>query len=84
MFPETSWTTIRQASSNDRDALERFAERYRAPVLAFVRGRVGEDDAEDLCHDVFLRLAKSDALAGASPARGKFRSLLVAIAILLL
>jgi len=79
LFPETSWTTIRQAGANDRAALERFAERYRPPILAFLESRGGEADAEDLCQEVFLRLARGPALAGADPARGRFRSLLLAI-----
>jgi RNA polymerase sigma-70 factor (ECF subfamily) len=81
VFPETSWTTIRGAGDRDRAALERFAERYRGPVLEFIGKRgFGDSEAEDLCHEVFLRLVKGDTLAGADPSRGKFRSLLLAIA----
>ncbi len=79
LFPETSWTTIRAAGANDRDALERFAERYRAPVLAFLESRGLRSESEDLCQEVFLRLARGTALSGADPERGKFRSLLLAI-----
>jgi RNA polymerase sigma factor (sigma-70 family) len=81
LFPETSWTTIRSAGKRDEPALERFAERYREPVLAFIRGRgLRDPEADDVCQDVFLRLLKSEALAGADPSRGRFRSLLLAVA----
>jgi len=81
VFPETSWTTIRQAGSADERALERFASLYREPVLAFMRcRRIPEADAEDLCQEVFLRIIKSSTLAKVDPDRGKFRSLLLAIA----
>jgi len=81
VFPETSWTTIRSAGDHDRGALERFAERYREPVLAYIRSRgVKPSEADDLCHEVFLRLLKNETLADADPARGRFRSLLLAIA----
>jgi RNA polymerase sigma factor (sigma-70 family) len=82
LFPETSWTTIRSAGERDRPALERFAEKYREPVLVFLRSRgLPDAEAQDLCQEVFLRLLKSETLAGADPSRGRFRSLLLAIAI---
>jgi RNA polymerase sigma-70 factor (ECF subfamily) len=82
LFPETSWTTIRSAGKKDEPALERFAERYREPVLAFIRGRgLRDPEADDVCQDVFLRLMKSETLAGADPSRGRFRSLLLAVAV---
>jgi RNA polymerase sigma factor (sigma-70 family) len=81
LFPETSWTTIRSAGNRDEPALERFAARYREPVRAFIGSRgVRDFEADDLCHEVFLRLLKSETLAAADPARGRFRSLIFAIA----
>ena len=75
------WTVIREAGANDRLALERFAADYRGAVLGYVRSR-GHDAgrAEDLCHDVFVRLLSGNVLAKADAARGRFRSLLLCVA----
>lgn len=58
-------------------ALEDLAERYRAPILAFVR-RAGRrpEDAEDLTHDFFIFLVESKALGKADARRGRFRAFL--------
>jgi RNA polymerase sigma factor (sigma-70 family) len=81
VFPTTIWTTIRQAAASDRDALEGFAERYRAPVLSYVRSRgLSAEDAEDLCQDVFVRILRAGLLEKADAARGRFRGLLLTVA----
>lgn len=81
MFPTTIWTTIRQAGANDRDALERVAEGYRAPILRFIAGKGFErGEAEDLTQDVFVRLLAGGVLERADAARGRFRSLLLSVA----
>jgi DNA-directed RNA polymerase specialized sigma24 family protein len=81
VFPTTTWATIRGAAARDRDALERFAAAYRAPVLAFIKRKgFPEHDAEDLCQSVFLRICSSDVLATADPAKGRFRSLILSVA----
>lgn len=82
MFPTTIWTTIRQAGANDRDALEQVAQSYRAPILRFITGK-GFDpaEAEDLTQDVFVRLLASGVLERADAARGRFRSLLLSVAV---
>ena len=81
MFPTTVWTTIREAGDDDRQALERVAEGYRSPVLAFVRSRgIAAQDAEDLCQEVFVRLLGGRVLAKADAAKGRFRSLLLTVA----
>ncbi len=50
-------------------------------MLAFIRGRgLRDPEADDVCQDVFLRLLKGETLAGADPSRGRFRSLLLAVA----
>lgn len=80
MFPTTIWTTIVQAGARDGAALERFARRYRGPILSAIRGRGWSDsDAEDLCQDVFVRLLKGEVLARADAGRGRFRSLLLGV-----
>jgi RNA polymerase sigma factor (sigma-70 family) len=77
VFPTTRWTAIRQAAEQDPQALESFAERYRAPVLRFLRIKgFDEADAEDLCQDAFLRVLKGGVLRRADPDRGRFGSLL--------
>ncbi|MEM7165370.1 MAG: sigma-70 family RNA polymerase sigma factor [Planctomycetota bacterium] len=80
MFPTTIWTTILQAGNDDSAALERFARRYRAPILAAIRGRGWSDtDAEDICQDVFVRLLHGNVLARAEAAKGRFRGLLLGV-----
>ena len=80
MFPSTIWTTIRLAGEQEQDALEEFAQRYRAPILNYIqkRGFLG-NDAEDLCQDVFVRVLQGRVLAKADRERGRFRSLLLAV-----
>lgn len=80
MFPTTLWSTIREAAVREGDALERFAERYRPPILAFLRSRgFSPADADDICQDVFARLLAGEVLAKADPDRGRLRSLLLAV-----
>jgi len=80
VFPTTVWDLVRDAGARDPQALERFAEGYRAPVVAFLRRRgAPPDECEDLCHDVFVRLLKGDVLAKADPGRGSFRALLCTV-----
>ena len=81
MFETTIWTTIHKAGARDPAALEDFATRYRPAVLRFVRGRgFAESDAEDVCQDVFVRILTGDVLAKADASRGRFRSLVLAVA----
>ena len=80
MFQTTIWTTIRNAGQRDPAALERLATRYRPAILAFVRGKgFGPDDAEDLCQDVFVRMLAGGVLTRADSAKGRFRSLVLAV-----
>jgi RNA polymerase sigma factor (sigma-70 family) len=71
---------IREAGA-DPAARERFAADYRRPVLDFVRAHgIAAQDAEDLCHEVFVRLLRGEVLAKADAARGTLRSLLKTVA----
>jgi hypothetical protein len=82
VFPTTVWDLVREAGTREPEAMERFAEGYRAPVVAFLRGRgAPPQECEDLCHEVFVRLLRSDVLAKADPRRGHFRSLLATVAL---
>lgn len=78
-LPTTIWTAIRQAP-RDPAVLNQILERYRSPVLAFIRNHgFLAHDAEDVAQDVLLTLVRKDILAKADPTRGKFRSLLLAV-----
>ena len=80
MFPTTIWTNIDRAAADDPEALERFARRYRPAILAYIRRRgLDAAAAEDLCQEVFVRLLRGGVLAKASPDRGRFRSLILAV-----
>ncbi|MCA8959026.1 MAG: hypothetical protein KDC38_00875 [Planctomycetes bacterium] len=79
-FPTTLWTTIREAGARDPMALQRFVERYRSPVLEYlVRHGYSEHDAEDVCHDVLVRVIDQGVLSKADHDRGRFRSLLLRV-----
>lgn len=80
MFPTTVWTDIARAGARDQEALESFAQRYRAPVLEFIRRRgLSDAEAEDACQDAFLRVLKGDVLSRADAGRGRFRALLLTV-----
>lgn len=76
----TRWTLIEAARGGDTAAQRAFAEKYRAPVLAWLDGRgLRPDEAEDVAQEVFLRLFAEGVLERADPARGRFRALLLAV-----
>jgi RNA polymerase sigma-70 factor (ECF subfamily) len=83
VFATTHWSLVVSAGRNDtpqaRDALERLCRSYWFPIYAFVRRQGhGPHDAQDLTQEFFARLLESKSLAGADPARGRFRSFLLA------
>jgi RNA polymerase sigma factor (sigma-70 family) len=81
-FVTTHWSLVVSAGRNDtphaRDALEKLCRNYWFPIYAFVR-RQGQapHDAQDLTQDFFARLLEKNYLAGADPAKGRFRSFLL-------
>jgi hypothetical protein len=76
------WDVVEAAGASDPVALDDLGREYRAPVLAFIRRQgVAADVAEDLCHDVFVRVLKGGVLAKADRDRGTFRSLLCTVTI---
>jgi DNA-directed RNA polymerase specialized sigma24 family protein len=82
VFPTTVWEDIEAAGGSDPEALERLAQQYRAAILAFIRRRGIEGSvAEDLCHEVFVRLISGKVLAKADAGRGRFRSLLCTVTV---
>ncbi len=81
-FAATRWTLVLRArggSYESRAALSDLCAAYYAPVLTFLR-RSGhlEDDAREMAHEFFARLLARGGLAGPDPARGRFRSYLLA------
>ncbi len=83
-FAATRWSVVLQAArgSTQAGAAAAMAELCRVywyPLYAFVR-RCGQEshEAEDLTQEFFARLLAKDYLAGVDPAKGKFRSFLLA------
>ncbi len=82
LFPTTIWDVVHAAGADEPGALERLAGEYRSPVVAFIRRRgMAPDVAEDLCHDVFIRVLTRGVLAKADAERGTFRSLLCTVTV---
>jgi RNA polymerase sigma-70 factor (ECF subfamily) len=81
-FLTTQWTRVLQARGNSDDAraaLSDLCEAYYNPVLTFIRAQTRDDDrARDLTQEFFARLLKKDGFAKLDPARGRFRSYLLA------
>ena len=79
-FPRTVWSVIRGAGSGRVTAVGRFVAAYRPAVVRFLRRRGVEAAlAEDLAQEVFLRVFEDRVLEKADAARGRFRSLLLAV-----
>ncbi len=82
-FLDTSWTLVREADSTRPDrasaALTELCNRYRYPVLAFIRRRCGDDaEAADLTQNFFAEVvAGRRHLRGADPDKGRFRTFLL-------
>jgi RNA polymerase sigma-70 factor (ECF subfamily) len=78
----TRWTLVRRAQghgSEARAALSELCEIYYQPVLQFTRRWSGDADrARDLAHGFFEDLLGRENLGAADPAKGRFRSYLLA------
>ncbi|HUS34882.1 MAG TPA: sigma-70 family RNA polymerase sigma factor [Verrucomicrobiae bacterium] len=81
-FRTTQWTRVLQArgdSDESRAALSDLCEAYYAPVFTFIRAQLrNEDQARDLTQEFFARLLKKSGFSKLDPARGRFRSYLLA------
>jgi DNA-directed RNA polymerase specialized sigma24 family protein len=81
-FPSTMWTDIarwKTASEKVRESLlHRFYQRYRLPLLVYLR-RIGCSPAEtdDVLHDFILSHIKGRIFISADHSRGRFRNLLL-------
>lgn len=82
-FVTTRWTLVLQAgegsSPETTAALETLCRAYWYPLYAFVRASgKSHDDAVDLTQEFFAQLLEKKWLADADPARGRFRTFLLA------
>ena len=80
-FRTTRWTQVvaaRGESVTAKTALSDLCAAYYGPVVAFLRAEGREEDAaRELAHEFFARVLACQSLAGADPARGRFRSYLL-------
>ena len=82
-FATTRWTVVLAAGGSDttaaRAALEDLCRIYWPPLYSFVRRRGhAPQDAQDLTQEFFARLLARHDLERADPAKGRFRSFLLA------
>jgi RNA polymerase sigma factor (sigma-70 family) len=82
-FLTTQWSVVlaagRQSSQESAEALATLCELYWYPLYAFVRRRgYDADAAQDLTQAFFARVIEKAYLRDATPARGRFRSFLLA------
>ena len=82
-FRTTHWSVVlaagRDSSPDSAGALEYLCQAYWYPLYAFVRrSGHGPEDADDLTQEFLARLLEKKWLADADPARGRFRSFLLA------
>jgi DNA-directed RNA polymerase specialized sigma24 family protein len=82
-FVTTHWSAVLAAGREDsaaaRQALEELCRTYWAPLHAYARRRgYSPDAAADLTQGFFTRLIASRDLAQVDPAKGRFRSFLLA------
>src|SRR4051794_2846963 len=83
-FPTTHWSRVVAAGDAGaplaREALADLCRSYWFPLYAYIRRRGHDRDlALDLTQDLFVRLLEKGVLAAADPARGRFRSFLLAV-----
>jgi RNA polymerase sigma factor (sigma-70 family) len=82
-FHTTRWSIIaaaaERASPKNREALTELCRQYWYPIYAFAR-RSGYDahDSQDLTQSFFQHLLEQNALNRATPAKGRFRTFLLA------
>jgi len=82
-FETTRWSVVRAAASTQpsqaRQALEILCSTYWYPLYAYIRYRGNSaEDAKDLIQEFFVRFLEKDYLKDVDPAKGKFRSFLLA------
>lgn len=79
-FPTTFWTVIRKAKEKEPENLNALIDRYREPVIRFIRYKgYSSEDAEDLTQEVFIAVCNDKFLEKLDQKKGKFRSILCAV-----
>jgi len=79
-FPTTIWIQIREAQKGDRAGMNDLLARYRGALLGYLRRKgLRPDHAEDMAQEVLLRVAQPGFLKKADSAKGRFRTLLLAV-----
>ena len=83
-FPNTSWTIVQRAKSDQptaeaRRALEDICGGYWLPIYAFIRRTgVRPAEAEELTQEFLMRMVEGEYLSNADRERGKLRTFLLA------
>lgn len=82
-FATTHWSAVLTAAgapaTDAARALESLCAAYWTPVYAYIRRRgVSAEDARDFTQEFFLRFIEKSYLKDVDPAKGKFRSFLLA------
>jgi RNA polymerase sigma factor (sigma-70 family) len=82
-FQTTHWSVVLQCQEEDtpagREALSRLCEAYWYPLYVYIRSQgYAQHDAQDLVQSYFLELFEKNLLQEATPAKGRFRSFLLA------
>lgn len=83
ILPTTHWSVVLAASSGDTPqcaaALEQLCRTYWYPLYVYVRRRgYGAEDARDLTQEFFARMLAQHWVSMADPARGRFRTFVLA------
>lgn len=83
-FPTTRWSRVISAGDADaplaKESLAELCGAYWYPLYAYIRRRGHDPEkAKDLTQDFFARALERGLLAEADPARGRFRSFLLAV-----
>lgn len=80
LFPTTAWSTLLRAKS-DPEAMKRLIARYVPPVVNYFSSLGFESTkAETMAQEVFATVSKEEFLLRAERSRGRFRSLVLAVA----
>lgn len=82
-FANTHWSVVLLAGQSGsplcREALESLCRSYWSPIYAFLhRQGYAPADAKDLTQEFFARFLEKNFLSSVNPAKGKFRSFLLA------
>jgi RNA polymerase sigma factor (sigma-70 family) len=79
-FPTTIWDDISSARKGSSRELDLLLARYRVPIIGFLRWKnVKAEEAEDLAQEVLIRISTPGFFEKVDPAKGRFRSLLLAV-----